>query len=1333
MKYGSKPQCQIRKLLVFSMTVALLLVPLGSAAAYDNVFNQLYTGTRDNYTGRVGFSFRAEQDFAIEALGRSVNPDYNGGVLQIDHTVELFEVSSGNLLASVVIDSSSPKENDYAFEYCVVELSANSEYMLLSDETSGSGDPWSDAAYMTNYDASYISILGGEWGSSAGNPMPTQQKAYGDNAAYVPPTFSILDAALCGSDCDLEELMIDPADLTATASSTSPYGTPPANAVSGAGMTDDAHDTDYQNMWLSAANYGNEWFKIDLGDSYVLGTMKVWNYNQSGWTCRGVKQADIYYSNSSTDPDGDGTFDPGNWTLLGTAGEQTFTKAPGTEGYNTPDTINCEAITAHWVCFDINSYHCDTGYNDVGLSEIRFYRPSNCASEPDPSDSATNIRTSVTLSWTQGQSAISHDVYMGTSYSAVCDANDASGEFKGNQTATTYYASGLDFQTDYFWRVDEVDASNTYKGRIWRFATGSSKATNPRPVSSQTDFYPYHADLIWDRGASATSHDVYLGTDYEAVDNATTASNEFKGNQTATYYDISGLDLYTTYYWRIDEVDASSTYKGDVWNFTTASPNITGSISAIENNMPDMPSPYAMRDWKQVARDYDALFFDFDATGDYLPLTCWDTDGYNTGRTMFSTRGGYVGDYYAGCSGHLAEEMAVVIGSTLCGIDKSQQWCDNTSSYQNYVLQMENYYDPEGGVYAYSPAGSYSGSGWYIDYSAQMFTELYSLYDRGVFGGDMTGNDFDDEFATQAQKWFDAGILWGGSIEPWIVPTDIPRGFYFPDMTVANDWVSDAPGGYAWIMYMAYQKLGDPNYLCAAEWGLQALLKNTANPGKEADIFYAPVTAARLNAEAGRKYDLQKLFEWCMSANHSNGWGVMSQYCEAPGGEDMYGLVGADWDVTGGGFSGCTFDAFHLLVPVARYDDRFAHSIGKFALNCANSSNYFYGGSLPEDHYYDADINWINAYDPNNCMPAEIARARAYRQNRTLSDYNLIYGTIVDGSHSDTHGYNAVYEVLEEENVGNYDALEHVWDVQVQPARDNYFELRVWAHRTDGGDGDDGFIFSWSTSPTGGFNDLFTVTATSEDPMHVGAFNLTITEPATIYIKVKDNNRSSGKDHDTLHIDDMLIWQECQWGPSPCGDAIAACWSETNLAPYCGHRVGLMGACVDKTNVTGILQLDLLATDVFGDPDAYPSYLYYNPHDTSQTVNIDVGQANVDIYDAASETFIKSDVSGNTSFTIGPDSAVVAVLAPAGGNITYDFRDAKRQMLIEGVVVDYVGSIPADFDGNNRVDFRDFAFLAARWLKACSAGNDWCNGADLNQSGAVGLDDLSTFASLWLQ
>jgi hypothetical protein len=76
-------------------------------------------------------------------------------------------------------------------------------------------------------------------------------------------------------------------------------------------------------------------------------------------------------------------------------------------------------------------------------------------------------------------------------------------------------------------------------------------------------------DLRWAPGARVTSHDVYFGTSYTAVNNATTMSAEYKGNVFGANYALNTLTNDTTYYWRIDARNSSGVNKGYVWWFKT--------------------------------------------------------------------------------------------------------------------------------------------------------------------------------------------------------------------------------------------------------------------------------------------------------------------------------------------------------------------------------------------------------------------------------------------------------------------------------------------------------------------------------------------------------------------------------------------------------------------------------------------------------------------------------------------------------------------------------------------------------------------------------------------
>lgn len=74
--------------------------------------------------------------------------------------------------------------------------------------------------------------------------------------------------------------------------------------------------------------------------------------------------------------------------------------------------------------------------------------------------------------------------------------------------------------------------------------------------------------LSWTAAEGAVSHHVYIGTDADAVLEATDSDSEYKGNQTETTYTATDLYSMLTYYWRIDEVDSEGNVtKGNVWYF----------------------------------------------------------------------------------------------------------------------------------------------------------------------------------------------------------------------------------------------------------------------------------------------------------------------------------------------------------------------------------------------------------------------------------------------------------------------------------------------------------------------------------------------------------------------------------------------------------------------------------------------------------------------------------------------------------------------------------------------------------------------------------------------
>jgi len=195
------------------------------------------------------------------------------------------------------------------------------------------------------------------------------------------------------------------------------------------------------------------------------------------------------------------------------------------------------------------------------------------AHKPDPADGAIHPDTWISLSWTPGEFAVSHDVYFGDNFDAV-DASTAD-TFQGNQPSTFFvvgfpgfpYPDGLVPGTTYYWRIDEVNDLNPnspWKGFVWSFMVPPRTAYGPVP-SDGSSFIDPNVELSWKGGFGAKLHTVYFGDNFDDVNNAAVGLP-----QGDTTYTPGPLELKKTYYWRVDEFDTVATYKGDVWSFTTA-------------------------------------------------------------------------------------------------------------------------------------------------------------------------------------------------------------------------------------------------------------------------------------------------------------------------------------------------------------------------------------------------------------------------------------------------------------------------------------------------------------------------------------------------------------------------------------------------------------------------------------------------------------------------------------------------------------------------------------------------------------------------------------------
>lgn len=519
--------------------------------------------------------------------------------------------------------------------------------------------------------------------------------------------------------------------------------------------------------------------------------------------------------------------------------------------------------------------------------------------------------------------------------------------------------------------------------------------------------------------------------------------------------------------------------------------------------MPDQPAPYNQRNWAEVARLYDSMVFDVNKTGQYLPLISIGPSGVNYPQNKTIKLHTYVGTHSPAGS-EAINVLPALVGASLVGIDKSNQFG------QNWLLMSQDFFNKSNGENIYlNNASTNSGGDWWYDLMPNIFFyQLYDLYPD-------LGNEANLQFNTIASRFLEAVRAMGGKDTPWSIPNMNYRAWKFKTMQPNPGGVKEpeAAGAYAWVLYHAWLRTGNKEYLKGAEWAIEFLDQWPTNPSYELQLPYGIYVAARMNAELGNTYNIPKMLNWSFDRGALRGWGAIHGTW---GGFDVSGLIGEAND-------GGNDYAFQLnglqqaaaLVPMVRYDKRFAKAIGKWVLNLSNATRLFYPGFLP-GHLQDASA-WSAANDPHQVMG---------------------------------------YEALREKNLG--------------------------------------------------------------------------------------------------------------LSPFSTGDALKGGWAATNLALYGTSSIGYLGSLVKESGVEKILQLDLLKTDFFHGP-AFPTYLYYNPYNTTKTILFDAGHSNANIYEALSETFIAENVRGLTSLNLPANQAILISLTPAGGVLTYD----HHKMLINDTIVDY--------------------------------------------------------------
>ena len=163
--------------------------------------------------------------------------------------------------------------------------------------------------------------------------------------------------------------------------------------------------------------------------------------------------------------------------------------------------------------------------------------PSDKAFNPYPADGAENVEIveiGVTLNWTPGLNAVSHDVYFGTDRDAVAnaDTSDTTGTYRGRQAITSYTPPEVIRRTTpYYWRIDQVDSQgNTTTGDVWTFTIVGPPPKGRTCFTAETN--------VWVNDALVPISKVALGQSICGMNSLSKIQEVQEHNGTFACYDV---------------------------------------------------------------------------------------------------------------------------------------------------------------------------------------------------------------------------------------------------------------------------------------------------------------------------------------------------------------------------------------------------------------------------------------------------------------------------------------------------------------------------------------------------------------------------------------------------------------------------------------------------------------------------------------------------------------------------------------------------------------------------------------------------------------------------
>lgn len=352
----------------------------------------------------------------------------------------------------------------------------------------------------------------------------------------------------------------------------------------------------------------------------------------------------------------------------------------------------------------------------------------------------------------------------------------------------------------------------------------------------------------------------------------------------------------------------------------TKSETIYKYIQATQD-IPYLPNNYQYTNWRERATQFNEMLFNMN---DY-DLMFYEPISKNTGREAV----GIV--TYTDEQRSSEYSQALTLIGALLSAEKLNKESIGEEKLNQLVQFVESYYNIENGegtLLNYQNIKSTDLSFWQQIYPALTYFMLMDRYEATV--------DSDALLRNIADTWYNVVMDLGGS--DGIVDFNY-TGYDFKNMKPFDngDWTEpDAAAGVALLQYYAFKKFEDRKYIKAATLCMNYLDEFQRNPGYELLYLYLPYLSARLNSVEEYHFNTAKYMEFFFTeSDYRHEYGTFKD-------EFGTGLIGERTQYGGTAYSFQSIVGATAIVPMLKYDQRYAVEVGRYLLQMTQNLNLFY-------------------------------------------------------------------------------------------------------------------------------------------------------------------------------------------------------------------------------------------------------------------------------------------------------------------------------------------------------------------------------------------------------